>query len=372
MPLRLCIVNPFQHGGGAEYQISLLIQALRRHEKFDIYYLARHIDQHADAAGYEVVRIGKSGSVPSFGYVTDLLPLYRALARIRPHVIYQRVACGYTGICALYARRHGAQLIWHVAHDTDVTARTLDTGRNFVRRRLEKLSVEFGLRRAHRIVVQTQQQHRLLQREYGRTADTLIPNFDTAPARSPEKVQPPIVAWVANIKAWKRPEAFVRLAAQLHGVLDARFIMMGAAPPNTRGRGELDRLRQAIAATPNLTYVGHGRQDEVHDLLAQASIFVNTSLYEGFPNTFIQAWMRDTVVVSLDVDPDGVLSRLGTGICAGSESSMAAAVTRLLLDPASRLPYIERARHHVHATHSLHNAERLVGLIEDCSVLATS
>ncbi|HEX4052483.1 MAG TPA: glycosyltransferase [Steroidobacteraceae bacterium] len=370
MSLRLCIVNPFQHGGGAEYQISLLIQALGQHSPFDIYYLARHVEEPAEVAGYRMVRIGKKAKVPVFGYITDLLPLYRALRSIRPHVIYQRVACGYTGICAWYAQREGAQLIWHVAHDTDVMPRTLDTGRNFVRRRLEKLSVEFGLRHANRIVVQTLHQRELLLREYGRSADTLIPNFDREPNQLPEKSRPPIVAWVANIKSWKRPEVFVRLASTLSDVADARFVMMGAAPGGARD-GWLGSLLQSMGDTPNLSYVGQGRQDEVHALLGRACIFVNTSLYEGFPNTFIQAWMRDTVVVSLDVDPDGVLSRQGAGICAGNEATLAAAVRQLLTDPSSRLPYLERARQYVRATHSLRNADRLVGLIEECGALAT-
>src|ERR1700704_2144631 len=114
---RLCIVNPFQHGGGAEFQISLLIAALHQADRFDVYYLTRHVDPDIRPEGYTVVRIGRNGKVPRLGYVTDLVPLYRALRAITPQVISQRVAGGYTGICALYARRQRARMIWHVAHN---------------------------------------------------------------------------------------------------------------------------------------------------------------------------------------------------------------------------------------------------------------
>jgi len=83
---RLCIVNPFQHGGGAELQISLLIDALRQAGRFDVYYLARHVEATLSPQGYTVVRIGHNANgrtrPPFLGYVTDFIPLYRALRAI--------------------------------------------------------------------------------------------------------------------------------------------------------------------------------------------------------------------------------------------------------------------------------------------------
>ena len=49
-------------------------------------------------------------------------------------------------------------------------------------------------------------------------------------------------------------------------------------------------------------------QAEVNALLEHTDLLVNTSDYEGFSNTFIQAWMRRVPVVSLRVDPDRLLS----------------------------------------------------------------
>ena len=45
-----------------------------------------------------IIRIGKRNKPPGLGYLMDAVPLYSALRRIKPHVIYQRVGCGYTGI----------------------------------------------------------------------------------------------------------------------------------------------------------------------------------------------------------------------------------------------------------------------------------
>ncbi|MDB6106389.1 MAG: hypothetical protein JWO52_6388 [Gammaproteobacteria bacterium] len=359
---RLCIVNPFQHGGGAEFQISLLMAALRQTDRFDVYYLARHVDATIQPQGYTVVRIGRDGRVPSLGYVTDFIPLYRALRAIAPQVIYQRVACGYTGICALYARRHRARMIWHVAHETDVTPQTLDAGRNLLRRRLEKWSVEYAIRRADRIVVQTRDQGALLSHHYGRQADAVIGNFHPEPCETLDKSGPRTVVWIANLKLWKRPEVFVRLAQSLHDLDDVKFLMLGEAPSGSQQW--CDTLLHDIASTPNLAYLGHRTQDEVNRVLARASIFVNTSIHEGFPNTFIQAWLRDAVVVSLSVNPDRVLDVQGIGIHAGTEEGLAQAVRSLLTNPAARAGFAERARAYARSAHSVRNAGMLLELID--------
>jgi glycosyltransferase involved in cell wall biosynthesis len=362
--LRLCIVTPRQHGGGAEYQISLLIAALLESTRYDIHLLVRHTDESIQQIGYHVVRIRRSAQVPRFGYISDLVPLYRALRLIKPNILYQRVACGYTGICALYARRQHVPLVWHAAHDTDVSPATLDRGRNFLRRRLEKWSVEFGIRRADRIVVQTRRQGELLLRHYGRQADAVIPNFHGDAGETIDKSGPTTVVWAANLKTWKRPEVFVRLALALQDVAGLQFIMLGEAPAGASNQSWLAPLIRSIEATPNLRYLGSRSQREVNDILAKATIFVNTSVHEGFPNTFIQAWQRDVAVVSLDVNPDDVLQREGVGIHAVSEQGLSQAVRTLVTKPAVRAGYIQRAREYVRSQHSLRNSAMLVQLID--------
>ena len=120
---RLCIVTPHQQAGGAEYQIACLIDVLAQLDRYEIFYLARHISAQPQSSAYQIVRIGDGGRMPRFGYIMDAVPLYRALRHIAPNALYQRVACGYTGICALYAHRHGIRLTWHVSSDSDVSRR---------------------------------------------------------------------------------------------------------------------------------------------------------------------------------------------------------------------------------------------------------
>jgi glycosyltransferase involved in cell wall biosynthesis len=358
---RLCIVDPNEHEGGAEYQISLLIDALAAADRYDIHYLARFVDKRERARKYQVSKIGSEGPIPRLGYLIDGPSLYRKLREFDPCLIYQRVAGGYTGICAYYSRRREVPMLWHVAHDTDVMPQHLDRSRNFVRLRLEKSAVEYGLRRATRIVVQTRHQAELLQANYGRTADAVIANFHPPATEPIDKSGPLTVVWIANLKPWKRPEVFVRLARSFIGRDDVRFIMVGA--PAAASEWQTSLLR-SIEETENLQYVRQRTLDEVNELLARAHLFVNTSTHEGFPNTFIQAWLRGAVVVSLNVDPDQTLEKQQVGIAAHSESELTAAVRSLIEDPERRSAYATRGRDHAMARHSLRNAEELVHLID--------
>jgi glycosyltransferase involved in cell wall biosynthesis len=360
--LRICIVNPFEHGGGAEYQISLLIDALVAGNHHEVHYLTHFIDDRTRTRHYKVSVVGDGGPIPRLGYLIDGRSLYRTLREINPDVIYQRVACAYTGICALYARRRSVPLIWHVAHDSDVAPDLLEPVRNVVRQRLEKWAVAYGARRATAIVVQTRHQAALLQQNYRRSA-VVIPNFHPSPTETIDKSGPLTVIWIANLKPWKRPELFVRLAAKFSARPEIRFVMAGLPAAGTGNIAWRDALTRSMQGAANLDYVGYQTHAEVNELLARAHIFVNTSTHEGFPNTFIQAWLRDVAVVSLDVDPDGVLRDQRAGIAAQSESGLETAVAKLLDDPDTRAAYARRGREHAAAHHSLGNVQQLVDLI---------
>ena len=360
---RVCIVNPYEHGGGAEYQIALLIDALNA-GGYEVHYLTHFVDGRDRARSYQVLRVGSGGPIPRLGYLMDARSLYRRLHEIAPCLIYQRVACAYTGICALFSRRRSVPLLWHVAHDTDVTPQYLDRSRNVLRLRLEKWSVEYGLRRATRIVVQTRHQAELLQRHYGRSADAVIPNFHPPAGERIDKSGPSTVIWIANLKFWKRPEVFVRLASSFSGRDDLRFLMVGKAAAAPGKLAWQDALMHSIEATRNLQYLGHKTYDEVNELLARSHIFVNTSVHEGFPNTFVQAWLRDAVVVSLGVDPDRVLEQQHVGIATHTEEELSMAVRTLIEEPELRASYAARGREHARANHSLRNADQQVRLID--------
>ena len=119
--------------GGAQYQIKQLLDHLRALDRYDIHYLARRVPEDTELDGYRIHRIGDRESTPRFGYTMDAPQLYRLLQRLRPHVIYQRIGCAYTGIATYYARRSGARIVWHASSDADMDRTVRPAERNFLR-----------------------------------------------------------------------------------------------------------------------------------------------------------------------------------------------------------------------------------------------
>ena len=362
---RLGVVTPVHWKafmGGAQYQIRCLLDYLRKRNRYDIAYFASRLPHEPAMDGYELHRIGPGGSTPRFGYAMHALPLYRRLQAWQPDVIYQRIGCAYTGIAAYYARRTGARLVWHASSDADLDCDRRVAERNVIRRELDNVLLAYGIRNADRIVVQTAHQAQLLAEHYRRKPDAIIANFHPIPAEVPEPRDPIRIVWIANFKRLKQPEAFLRLAASLRDVERARFVMIGAAAAVERAWS--DELLRSIAAAPNVDYLGPLSQDAVNAELAGAYVFVNTSLYEGFPNTFIQAWLREVPVVSLSVDPDGVLHREQVGIRAGTEDQLANVIRRLITDRPFRNKLAGNAGEYAREFHSLQNVQRLADVID--------
>ena len=77
----------------------------------------------------------------------------------------------------------------------------------------------------------------------------------------------------------------------------------------------------AAARLPNVTMLGAVRYAETGSLFDRAKIFLNTSSIEGFPNTFLQAWIRGVPVVTF-FDPDSLVQRLSLGRAANSVDDM--------------------------------------------------
>jgi hypothetical protein len=111
---------------------------------------------------------------------------------------------------------------------------------------------------------------------------------------------------------------------------------------------------------PNLDYLGELPIEQVNELMSQSHVHVNTSSFEGFPNTFLQAWARGAVVASLAVDPDeSSMESQGIGFCAGSMQRLHAIIDQLARNPAMRQSVAQQAFQFVHRNHGMAHGARL-------------
>lgn len=361
--IRLCVVMGSHwsvHMGGAQYQVKCLLDVIAKRSDFETYYLARNTPESLLQDGYEIVRIGSTRRGAG-RFLFELRSLYQTLKELRPSVVYQRGLKAYTGVCALYCARYGARFVFHIAHDNDV-CRPLYKGwaPSTIVRRLERRIAEYGLRRANSIVAQTRDQTNTLHAEYGLQATVIVPNFHPVPADSvrPRETGPLRIIWVANFKRAKNPELFVDLAEAFADRSDVEFVMIGRG-----GRKRYSNLHERIERLHNLKYLGELPIERVNQELSVSDIFVNTSSAEGFPNTFIQAWLRGVPVVSCFVDPDACLSKGRAGIVAGDGGRLISVIAELLEDRPRVRELAESAIAYGYANHHPDRAQRLVELL---------
>jgi len=235
-----------------------------------------------------------------------------------------------------------------------------------IRRRLtdslDRLFLNYGIRNADIIAGQTKQQNDLLERHFRRKCDVFIPIGHPFPVQEIKKSEKIRVLWIGNLKPLKQPEIFVRLAGEIGRTNNVSFVMMGRPDGSRKWLAE---LMEQISVIPNLHYLGEVSQDEVNRRLSEGHILVNTSQYEGFSNTFVQAWMRRVPVVSLTVDPDNVLVRQRIGFCSGTFAKLCSDIRGLVENKVLRKEMGLRACHFARKNHSLEKmVEKVIGLFE--------
>jgi glycosyltransferase involved in cell wall biosynthesis len=315
--------------GGAELQSLHLVRELAR-RGIRVAHLVRAEETTETTEGVAVVPIDRRYELSG---VARRRAVVAALQAADARVVVQRSASFETGLAALWARVRRRRFVFSSSSEADfrldaatraVAGASLDDAKTRFQYRL-------GLGLAHRVVVQTETQRRLADAQ-GITAH-VVPSFCDAPAEVSAPRRETFL-WVGGLAAVKAPLRYVELARL---VPSARFAMLATR----RGDEALTRAVEAAAADlPNVALLSPRGRTETLDLYGDAIALVNTSVLEGFPNTFLEAWGRCTPVLSLDVDPDGTIAARGLGVSAGgSLDQLAAAAHRFVDEPG----IVERA-----------------------------
>lgn len=361
---RICILEPSHWGrfrGGAECQTHFLAQHIAESTHHEVFFLSRFTPDDTEGFGYPIIRYS---SPPFFqhlrwGQSLDTFSILLRLSQIKPDAILQMQAGAYVGAGVMYAKRARIAHIWYVASDRDLEPAP-PVGSESPFRHVDQAMFGWAIRRTTAIIAQTRVQKDKLKAFLGRDADAVIPNFHPAPALPGKSDEQFIVCWIANLKSLKRPQLFVELAKRFAHRSDIRFVMAGRSDDSAAAR---DAIRE-ISGLGNADYLGELSMEDVNALLERAHLLVNTSEYEGFPNTFIQAWLRGVPVLSINVDPDGLLNSTGLGRMSGDPDRLVADVARFLDDDGMRTACGRECYRYASENFSMKNAENVVRVIE--------
>jgi glycosyltransferase involved in cell wall biosynthesis len=182
---------------------------------------------------------------------------------------------------------------------------------------IEDLLIHRGIAKATHVVNQTEHQKSQLWKNYRKTGVVLPSYFPPRPER-PRQEKEKIILWLANLGPGKQPELFLQLAEHCSDCPEWTFMLAGS----TDNRVYQEKVMNLAAPLKNVRMIGRVPFHETYDYFARAKLFVNTSAYdsEGMPNTFIQAWLNKTPVLSLNHNPNDWITGHNLGIFANGDT----------------------------------------------------
>ena len=317
------------HAGGVEHQTTMTARWLaRRGHAVSLIVWNEGQPDEVDVDGVRVISLCRQDA--GIRGVRFLHPrwtsLTRALRRANADVYYQNCGEYVTGQVALWCRRKRVPFVYSVASDPEC-----DPALPMLAHTRERLLFRYGIRHATRLIVQTRKQQRMLSDGFSLESVVLpmpCPGPSDADYIAPQPPAPDQarVVWVGRISPEKQLDVLIDVAAALPHV---RFEVAGGARD---GDGAAEALLARARALPNVRVLGRIARDEMPATYRGAAALICTSAYEGFPNTFLEAWSHGVPVIST-VDPDNLIRERGLGLVAPEAPGLAAHLSRLLVSP---------------------------------------
>ena len=333
--MKICIVSHHDYGaltgenhghiGGVERQTALLSQWLTQQgHTVSIITWDEGGDKIEFINGIEIIKLcSVKDGLPSLRFFhprwTSLLS---ALKQADAEVYYHNCAEYFTGQIALWCKMNKRAFIYSVASDADCQ---LSPQKSWSLR--DKYFFQFGLKLANEIICQTYSQKIMLANNFNLAAN-VIPMPGTPPigqANKQTQFEQQKIIWVGRVQTVKRLEWFIDIAIALP---QYHFEVIG---PMDHNRDYVDSILPRTNDVKNLQFKGKLNREQMVDVYKNASLLCSTSIYEGFPNTYLEAWSYGLPLVCT-VDPDDIVNNHELGYSSKHKQELISAIVKLLSD----------------------------------------
>jgi glycosyltransferase involved in cell wall biosynthesis len=329
MTKKFCFILPHFHleySGGAETQCYFLAQELLQ-RGWEVHYIRE--SKETNSRIMDGIRVHAIPVRKHHYKWKNYTALKRLMQQIKADVWYTRANISYLFPLYLIAKTTGGKVAWAFSRDSQFSYENKkQQGKPLLNAFSHANQWVFfrTLTKIDHVFVQTLYQQTALKEKFGLTG-TLIYNAHPLPhAEAQAPIREQAICWIGRFVSFKQPAFFIALAEKLQAQGITCYMAGGMA-------SDLENsVQQQSKTLPNLVFLGKIPLHEVHDLLGKVKILVNTSLYEGFSNTFIEAWMRGVPTCSLGVDPDQLIKKQKLGYVEEDIGVLAEKVKYLLND----------------------------------------
>ena len=367
----ICLVAHFAYGamkggsggsiGGVERQTSLMAKWFA--EKGHKVSLLTWVEGNASDEvidGVHVIKICRQDSgLPGIRFFTPRWTgLISAMKRANADVYYQNCGEYVTGQVAMWCKANNKKFLYSLASDADA-----DVTLPVMKKWRERVLYRYGLNNADQILAQTEQQRTLLKSGFSLESIVMpMPCPDKSEGKSAQFSDENFtVLWAARIHVCKRLELLLEVASELPKV---NFVV-GGSPANEDEYYQM--LFAKMSHLKNVTYLGMVAREEMPALYRASSLFCCTSEYEGFPNTFLEAWSHGLPIVST-FDPDHLIRERQLGFDAVTKDDLVLGIKKLCSDQLLWQQYSDNARAYYQENHSVEQVmERFEAIFTELS-----
>lgn len=255
--------------------------------------------------------------------VNFLMEWWRSLLyhlTIHPQVIIYRGANRQLLPLALFSKLFDTKLVYFAASDVN-----FEPGKELVGSEFNRKLYQRSIRHIRYFVTQNEHQHDTLLQNYGKDSLTMYNIWGEVSTDEQEDPPQSDAVWVANFRRLKRAE-WVMDAAESLPIY--QFVLAGGKS----GDGDYyEQMKGRIGGMKNVSFLGGRSFFYANKLVSRSRTLLCTSIFEGFPNTFLQAWSAGIPVIST-VDPSGIITANGLGIVVHTEEELVAALVKVLGD----------------------------------------
>jgi len=372
--LNICLVAHFAYGavtggshgsiGGVERQTSLMAKWLvARGHKVSLLTWSEGSDEDEMIDGIHVIKICRQDSgLPGIRFFHPRWTgLNSAMKRADADVYYQNCGEYITGQVALWCKQHGKKFLYSLANDSDADPKfpVMKTYR-------ERILYRYGLLNANYVLSQTKKQMNSLKKGFNLDSEIMpMPCPGPSPTEY-EKIifnqNKPSILWAARLHQSKRLELFLEVAKAMP---EYDFVVAGSPP---REDDYFKGLLNTMNALPNLTYLGMVSRKEMPNLYRSNTVFCCSSVYEGFPNTFLEAWSQGLPIVST-FDPDYLIRDKQLGFEADTKEELISGIKKLCSDQVLWQQHSDNSRQYYQENHSVDEVmERFEAIFTDLSI----
>lgn len=255
--------------------------------------------------------------------------MLKAIKAYQPDFIFVKGCSIFNGLLAHISKNTGVPLIYLVTNDKDADER-YKKYRAFISQK----AYEYSLKIVKGVVCQNRYQLQAFKNKMPNNSYLLMHNpyySDDDLPKVGRYVDRGYIAWLGLFSDQKNLPGLLEIVKAMPQM---KFKIAGESTKKKYVDPTTQSALKELQGCNNVEFVGFLTRKQVLPFLSKAYLLLNTSHYEGFSNTFLEAFAAGTPVVTReDIDPDDLIKNNNLGKIVSSYDHCPEAIDSLINDP---------------------------------------